>query len=401
MKIFKPFIFLLLGISTSALADERIVEVSAVGATRDLAIEAGLIQAVAQVNGTNINSETIRIANQIRTNGKSNSNVAMSNITAMKTKGQITSYEVIDSLCDEECEVVLNVVVPVYSSPGLNVNKRRKLVVAPFAGRGGDAFSSNLQSALVQTRRFAILDRQHNSEYEAEKRLLLSSDTPLKEKMRLGQVLGLDYLVVGTASFEDSSHRSENTFTGEVSYVENVVSKIDYKVINLATRQIKWQDSVVINENISDPVTAQMISRGITSAIYPMKIVSNENDSITLNQGGTSVTVGELYDVFDLGKKLIDPYTKESLGREEIYAGKVLIGKVTSKVSYATVIEGSIEAMRVGAIVRPSLAEYSNNPDTFEPKSTVKASAAGGILIPAIQKKELKPSPNGGVVIDN
>jgi hypothetical protein len=211
MKIFKPFIFLLLGISTSALADERIVEVSAVGATRDLAIEAGLIQAVAQVNGTNINSETIRIANQIRTNGKSNSNVAMSNITAMKTKGQITSYEVIDSLCDEECEVVLNVVVPVYSSPGLNVNKRRKLVVAPFAGRGGDAFSSNLQSALVQTRRFAILDRQHNSEYEAEKRLLLSSDTPLKEKMRLGQVLGLDYLVVGTASFEDSSTKIYQT----------------------------------------------------------------------------------------------------------------------------------------------------------------------------------------------
>lgn len=155
MKIFKPLIFLLLGVSTTALADERIVEVSAVGATKDLAIEAGLIQAVAQVNGTSINSETIRIANQIRTNGKSNSSVAMSNITAMKTKGQITSYEVIDSLCDEECEVLLNVVVPVYKSPGLNVNKRRKLVVAPFAGSDGYAFSNNLQSALVQTRRFA------------------------------------------------------------------------------------------------------------------------------------------------------------------------------------------------------------------------------------------------------
>ena len=219
--------------------------------------------------------------------------------------------------------------------------------------------------------------------------------------MRLGQVLGLDYLVVGTVSFQDNSYQAESSFTGEVSYVDNRVSKIDYKVINLATRQVKWQDSVEINDDISSPSTAQAISRGITSAIYPMKIVSNQNDSITLNQGGTSVTIGEVYDVFDLGKKLIDPYTKESLGREEIYAGKILVGKVTSKVSYATVIEGSVDAMRIGAIVRPSPVDYSKGPNSFTPESTVKASSAGGILIPAVQKKKPKPSPNGGVVIDN
>ena len=399
MKTFKLVFLVVLGFTFSASAEERVIEITASGASKSLAIEAGLIRAIAQVKGTEINSKAMRVANQVRKDGKTTTNIALSNITAMKTKGQISSYEVLEESCNETCEVLLRVSVPVYKSPGLSLDKRRKLVVAPFEGENGELFSNNLQSAFVQTRRFAILDRQHNSEYAAEKRLLLSEDTALKEKMRLGQVLGMDYLVVGSVSFRDDSYETESSFTGERSYVEDIVSEINYKVINLATRQVKWQDNVIIPSNIQDPASAHAIARDITSAIYPIKIVSNQNDNVVLNQGGTSVQIGEVFDIFELGEKLIDPYTKESLGREERYVGKVKIVKVTSKVSYAAVIEGELSTMNVGSVVRPSMLDYFDSESRAEPKATVEASPAGGIIIPLPTKP--KPSPNGGVVIKN
>lgn len=400
MTTFKLLVFALLAVPAFVFSAEKIVEVSASGATKEQAIEAGLVRAIAQVKGISIDSDTLRIANQVRVNGESNTSVAMSSVTAMKTKGLISNYEVLESECFDSCEVFLRVTVPVYKSPGLSTDRRRKLVVIPFAGEHGKRFSDSLQSALVQARRFAVLDREHNSEYEAEKRLLMSSDTALEEKMRLGQVLGVDYLVVGSVSFEDNSFQGTSSYTGESSYVEDMRSEVSYKVINLATRQVKWQDTVLIEEHVNNPFVAQTISRSITGAIYPMKIVSNKNATVVLNQGGTSVMVGEKYDVFKLGEKLIDPYTKESLGREEIYIGQVQVNKVTSKVAYAIALESDVNAMAVGSIVRPSAATSQAVHATPVVQSTVRPSAEGGILLPLPAKNEPKASPEGGVLIN-
>jgi hypothetical protein len=401
MTTFKLLLLALLAAPVFAFSAEKIVEVSGSGASKEQAIEAALVRAIAQVKGISIDSDTLRVASQVRTNGDTNTSVAMSSATAMKTKGLISNYEVLESECFDSCDVLLRVTVPVYKSPGLSTDKRRKLVVAPFEGEYGKRFSDSLQSALVQARRFAVLDREHNSEYEAEKRLLMSSDTALEEKMRLGQVLGVDYLIVGSVSFEDNSFQGTSSYTGESSYVEDMHSEVNYKVINLATRQVKWQDTVRIEEHVNNPFVAQAISRSITGAIYPMKIVSNQNATVVLNQGGTSVIVGEKYDVFKLGEKLIDPYTKESLGREEIFIGQVQVNKVTSKVSYAIALDSDVNAMTVGSIVRPSVAMEASSHAAPVVDSTVQSSTAGGILLPLPAKKAPKPSPKGGVLISN
>lgn len=379
----------------------RTVEVTASGLTKELAIEAGLIRAVSQVKGAEINSNALRVANQVKINGQTNTQIAISNVTQMKTRGQIESYEVLDATCDEVCEVQLSVAVPVYKTKGLSPDSRRKLVVAPFDGRYGEVFSENLQSALVQSRRFAVLDRQHNAEYAQEKALLLSPDTALKEKVKLGQVLGLDYLIVGEVSYSDNSFQSTSSYTGESSYVHDVKTQVNYKVINLATRQIKWQDSATIEMEATDPLTALSVSRDITSAIYPMKVVSSQNGYVILNQGGATVSVGENYDLFKLGEKLIDPYTKESLGREEIFVDQVKVTKVTSKTSYATTTTGDVSHIPVGTVARlaDDLEDYSGYEVDVPVESTVKPSSSGGILLPFGQKEKPSVSPEGGVVI--
>ena len=47
-------------------------------------------------------------------------------------------------------------------------------------------------------------------------------------------------------------------------------------------------------------------------------------------------------EAFKLGEKLIDPYTKESLGREEIFAGEIQITRVNAKTSDARIISEEI-----------------------------------------------------------
>lgn len=394
----------LLLVSHLVLAKDVAVELTARGLTEETAIEKGLVSAIAQVHGVDVNSQSWRQANKLKVNGESVVSVALENITTMKTRGQIKSYEVLNSFCDEECEVDLRVVIPKYDSPGLSPDKRRKMVVAPFEGRFGKEFAENLQTHLVQSRRFAVLDREHNTEYQKEKALLMSADTPLSEKVRLSQVLGLDYLVVGEVAFFDDSRTEVNEFTGERSEILDLYSEVSYKIINLATRQVKWQDKTTLDSDITDLYTASKISRDIVNAIYPLKVVSNSHNSVVLNQGGKSLEPGELFDVFVLGEKLIDPYTKESLGHMEIPVGQITVVRVTSKLAYASVVAGNIEDMVAGSIVRLSndipVYHDAENQRLSPESPNHNPSSAGGIVIPSTKSKP-KPSPSGGVIIDN
>jgi len=384
-----------------------VVEVTSFSTTREMAIEEALIDAISQVKGVDIDSHSMRLANQIKDNGRSNIKLSIANTTAMKTKGQIKHYQILDENCDAECSVTLSVTVPVYDAPGLSPDRRRTMVIAPFEGEYGQAFSDNLQTFLTQSRRFAILDREHNKEYQNEAHLLLSANTALTEKMRLGQVLGLDYLIVGSVGYRDDSRTNNSNMTGESEFILDQASSISYKIINLATRQIKWQDNQEIQAHIQDPTTAQQVATQITNLIYPIKIVANNDQHVVLNQGGKSIEKGQIYDVYQLGDKIIDPYTKESLGREENHVGRVEISRITPKLSYAKAIGGNIQSMSKGSILRraemtmfsPSLSTDKTSANNHSDNG-VKTSPSGGVIIPTPQKNTPTPSPKGGVILD-
>ena len=400
MKIFKSVLVGLSLVVCTAFAKDVSVQATGSGLTKEVAIEAALTQAIRQVKGVDIDSQSVRQSSQVKVNGEKVSGVAIDSITAMQTSGQVKSYQILEEHCDAECQVTLKVVIPVYSSPGLSVDKRRKLAVAPFHGEYGWEFSQNLQAALVQSRRFAVLDRQHSEEYEREKALLLSGDTALGEKMRLGQVLGLDYLIVGEVTHFDHSREEQVSLTGETEFIEDMGTDVSYKIINLATRQVKWQDTSHTDNMPYADESARKVAIEITSAIYPLKIVSNNASSIVLNQGGKNIERGALYDVFKLGKKLVDPYSHESLGREEIYVGQIEIVKVTTKTSYAHVVNGDHNMMKVGSIARPSAMSERDDivDEPSDMQSTVETSNAGGVVLPMATHQVVTPK-EGGVIL--
>ena len=81
----------------------------------------------------------------------------------------------------------------------------------------------------------------------------------------------------------------------------------------------------------------------IVESIYPIRIISASKTQAVLGQGGKTIKIGDIYKIYQLGEKMIDPYTKESLGREEIEVGAVKILTVRPKFSDARILESIID----------------------------------------------------------
>ena len=85
------------------------------------------------------------------------------------------------------------------------------------------------------------------------------------------------------------------------------------------------------------------MDRSFRTPFIPPVLADLDGDTVTIGQGGKTINKGEIYELVQLGKRLIDPYTKESLGFKEIPVGKVEITRVQSKQSTAVILELSID----------------------------------------------------------
>jgi hypothetical protein len=136
---------------------------------------------------------------------------------------------------------------------------------------------------------------------------------------------------------------------------------IDLRIIDISSGQIKFAQTYINSGMI--PVgsglsrlafdVAADLGESINFAIYPVSVVSSQEDgTLTLNQGGHTVQVGRYYRLVQLGKDLVDPYTKETLGREEIDLGKVEITSTTAKTSVAKQLTGKmLKDIQPGSLV--------------------------------------------------
>ena len=386
-------------LSMPALAEVVAVQVDGSGLTKESAIEQALVQAIRQVNGTHINSQQSIASAQARINGESDIRIEIAKGTDIKAKGQIVGYDILDSQCLEgDCSVTLNVKVHrkkvhKYKVPGLATDKRRRIAVLPFTG--GREFrkmvTRQIQEQLVQSRRFAVLDRKHEREYRAEKSLWQSNDVPVAEKARLGKVLGLDYIVLG--SIEKAGVRRWTTnieLTGEKYNHVRTSATVSYQVIAVATRQIKWSDTVSVTLNNvgslerAAAATARKLSKELLDNIFPLRVVQSGNGQVILNQGGKTIQHGSYFDIFALGEVIVDPYTNEPLGQQETKVATVKVIRVEAKMTYGKVVEGDSSAIQKGFIARArrSVAQPARQkPAKLAPKREVIVPKAGGVIL--------------------
>jgi hypothetical protein len=266
--------------------------------------------------------------------------------------------------------------------------------------------SQQLSAAITATNKFAVLDREYIVEFAQNRNILLSDDSPIEEKARLGQVLGADYMIVGTISNAGLQIKEKTSRAigrpireYEVDYV------FDYRLIVAPTRQVKLADTVNISieedqDRIRELVTkwepddldyremvdnltikvANEVVENIIDRLYPIRIASkNVEGQVIINQGGKRISKGSVLEVFVQGKEIFDADTQESLGRTENIIATIKIENVTPTMSYARLIKGDFDKITEGLICRLKKVEFKKPEGA---KSSIERTPQGGVKLP-------------------
>ncbi len=420
MKKLFIFLVLLATISEAGIETKKEIKIFdgiGVGTTRENAINNALIEAIGQMKGVYIEKSSASedaIINS--TKGSSATFKFNSNINKL-TRGRVNSYKIknVKQIGEYKYRAVVGIkkvkITKKYKTPGLNPNKRRKLAVFPFEYKNSyvifnrnedgkqvsDRFTQSLVTKITQARKFTVLDRENSKYYQAEKNFLLSGNSSKDELLKLGKRLGVDYMVVGKILDLKIGKVTETNNIG-IPETSRLVcnATISYRILMMATQQIKWSETLSKSFNLkenrdinsaeaivaiaSDKISSYILEN-ILNNIYPPRIVAVTANNIIVNQGGNSIREGEIFKVFAKGERLVDPYTKEYLGYEEIEAGKIVIKSVKPKVSYARLLEGRVSK---GMILRRIKSE--NGKAAFhsegEAETDVKIAPGGGVVLP-------------------
>ena len=138
-----------------------------------------------------------------------------------------------------------------------------------------------------------------------------------------------------------------------------LLESANFQTGNDEFKQIQEERSYVVKDgDLSEEMMvavsrnmAQKIANRIADVIFPAKVLLKRDKEVTINRGeGGGVAVGDTFNVFALGEELIDPDTKESLGREEVKVGRVKITQVNPKTSTAEILDDT--GIDKGAILR-------------------------------------------------
>jgi len=344
------------------------------------AILDGLVQAVAQIRGLAIkSSEILSARDQMSsvTNSTKSSEDIQTNIKTY-TNGIVSSFDVLEKKeTNGIFKVRVKAVIPFYEV-GNQINRLR-LALAPFrmaqkitnkaaAQEFSLAWNNNLEEDLVQSRRFAMVDRTYSNETNQELAQYTDQSFNISELARLGQKIGTDYLILGELKKYNVIDKSISNPLDDTRISRSSLNvEVSLRLIDVATSQIKFAKSYT---------SANGVALDIINAIYPMAILSIQDSFVTIGSGGSGLKVGQHFRVMGLGEELKDPYTGESLGKQENYIGELEITDVQFKASQAKIVKGQdkiIASFPNGLIIRPLInIQQTGNPKTTKEKTSKK-----------------------------
>ncbi len=362
-------IFFVLSFIGSAYAQLETVSVNAkgYGDGPESALNSALTQAIGQVNGRSIDSDTLLTTTEKSTTKNEDSDYLSSRdfkeSIKSKTKGVVESYSIISNAKDEATGMwVAEISAQISRFKTSKSANRKRIAVIDLIGRQGCCstsegqlnpdvvayeVSSAISNFLVQSRKFTVLDRSFQGFAEEERNTLKTSENmPIKELAKLGQELFADMILVGNLNSIrlQKAQRKMKTSDRVIEYLAgNIATNI--RIIDTATGQIKFSSSMRMNPKdlglslssdiftISKKVGAR-VGFTVLNAIYPIQVTGvTEKIMVDLNTGGDVVSVGQVFDLMQLGEKIKDSYTKESLGKRETKIGTVEITQVSPKQS--------------------------------------------------------------------
>lgn len=240
-------------------------------------------------------------------------------------------------------------------------------------GRIIEAVDSQLIDRVNATRKFEVVGRSDLAAVLKEQELGASGNVDAKTAAQAGKLAGAKYLLVTTVDdFEDSTERMEFKTLNKVglkrkirlSAIGKIYDSSTGKLLESASIQVDRKDdrsdSTALQKNaeLTDALlletvreAAERMANRVADVAFPARVLAKRDKQVTINRGeGGGVSVGQMWNVYALGEELIDPDTKESLGREEVQVGKARITAVNPKTSTAEIVEDT--GIDKGAVLR-------------------------------------------------
>ena len=249
--------------------------------------------------------------------------------------------------------------------------------------KAGQAAQDMLVTELVKKGKYRVMEREQLDEILQEKNLSLSGDIDPKTAVKLGKMIGVEYLIAGAVTEMGVADRNANvpSFFGRVPSVsvrsQRLDAALDARAFSTSTGEIVWADTA--SETTSDssvyvagagggvddrgkldrilrPVVVkladslgrkQLETSGLggtadASGIVG-KIAKAGGGAIYVNVGAEAgIKEGDEFDVFRVAEQIKDPDTGEVLGANEVKVGRIKILAVRGpRLSSAIVLSGS------------------------------------------------------------
>ncbi|NUN24221.1 MAG: hypothetical protein HUU09_12275 [Candidatus Jettenia caeni] len=226
------------------------------------------------------------------------------------------------------------------------------------------SLDGQLTDSIHATRKFQVVGRSDLSEILKEQEFANSGNVDSNDKSAALQskLAGAKYLLVTTVDdFQDytetatfkSTGRSATKRVVRLSCAGKIYDSTTGKLLESTNFQMSNKDisenrtystrEGMVGEDLLVTIAREMagkIANRVADVIFPPRVLSKRDKQVTINRGdGTDVAVGQVWNVFAVGEELVDPDTKESLGREEVLIGKVKIISILPKTSTAEILE--------------------------------------------------------------
>jgi len=221
-------------------------------------------------------------------------------------------------------------------------------------------FQTMLETQLVQTKRFKIIERNRIDEVLSEQ-ILQGEFSNNNTRMNVG---GVDYIVYG--SITKFGSKTKQIQTSGVSVVKLIAEfGVDLKVVDVLTGEIIKAETIDISletgsgtstnsfgisDTLADPLSdiqrtaAKSSAALIAESIFPIKLITWEDELPNccgyLNYGDAIMTEGDIVRVIKQGTAFVDPDTGLKLGSTEKTISKLQVVEVLPNFSKAKLIEG-------------------------------------------------------------
>ena len=306
-----------------------------------------------------------------------------------ETKGGIKSYEIIKKDTDKNGwhNVKLKAEVAFFDLP--KEAMRVRMAIFPFKlydvegdkSRFNRLIDQNINDYFVQTKKFTMLDRTYIEEVAKEQNTILDGKTPAVEMAKIGNEISADFILVGSVENFNITEKVKKILSSDMEIKKKEASiYMSYRLLDVATKQISYSNTIeyklTITENSKKPdieiisKTSKILGEEILFSIYPVLVEKIVNGEIYLGQGGNQFQKSDQYELFEKGEKIIDSYTNEVIGNVETSLGLIEITSVSTGYSKGKMLskENNLpdDVSNGSYLVRPIKMDSVDSEKTFE-----------------------------------